>query len=284
MALPGSGAGDPPVAALEPVYRWDSRRPAVVFDAGFRPTSGTAPVRFTRKPEPETETGTETEPVLRRTRREAGTGNVYRYTAPNAQGGVDVAMSLGTVTYVHRREVVFWKGMAPEHIARVDVFDRNDELFAALDNPRCSAEARQAQAWLDRRTAGERVWAATCGVEVDEVSEYDRYCHRYAEWHLRSAQHSERGRIDGHVRTYAEFWRENCRQPEIRQYAEHWVNELGVPWSQAFPPQPPGTTEALYKDYALLARTTQGNQGTHGAQGDQGPQGAQPPLAGAARR
>lgn len=260
------------------MYRWDSRRPAVIFSEGFQPKSDVAPsslqyhqrqltdsamVSFTRKPEPE----------HGEMHREAGTGNAYRYTAPQVQGGVDVAVSLGTASYAHQQEVVFWKGMTPDHVARVDAFDMNDELIGALDNPYASAQAWQAQARLDQRTAEDRVYAAACGVEVGQVSEYDRYCHRYAEWHLQTGQHSAQGQIDGHIRTYAEFWRGNYYQPEIQQHAGHWAGELGEPWSYASPPQPPIGTQAVYNDHGLL---------TQAAQSAQAAQLAQSPLAGAA--
>ncbi|EST26170.1 hypothetical protein M877_19725 [Streptomyces niveus NCIMB 11891] len=260
VARTGSAAGQPPLyrADREPLYRWDSRRPAVIFSEGFQPKSDAAPsslqyhqmqrtdsamVSFTRKEEPEHGT----------LHREAGTDNAYRYVAPSVPGGIDVAMSLGTASYAHQQEVVHWKGMTPDHIARVDAYDVNSELVAAVDNPYASAETWQAQARLDQQTAQDRVYAAACGAEVGQASQYDRYCHQYAEWHVASGgQHSEQGQIDGHVRTYAEFWRQNYYQPEIQQHAQHWAGELGEPWSYANPPQPPAATQALYNDYYVL--------------------------------
>ena len=264
VANTGPAAGRPPAHRedFEPLYRRDARPPETIFIQGFQPKNNLAPpslqrhqkqivdsalVSFSR--DPEAATG--------QVYREPGTGNSYRYTAPHSPGGVDVTMSLGPASYAYQQEVVKWKGTWPDEITRADAFDVNDELIAALDNPYASAEATAAQARLDQRTAQERVENATAGAEVGQASEYDKFCHRYAEWYLTTGTHSEHGHIDGHIRTYAEWWANNSRQPEVQEHAAKWNEVLDPQRSPMEHPAPPPTTQALYDRHVAMINTQQ---------------------------
>jgi hypothetical protein len=108
----------------EPLYRWDSQPPEVIFSEGLRPRSDTLPtslrlyqqwlfgngvVSTTRSPEIDVVSP----PV-------DSDGFTYRYTL-TAPGGIDVITSA--------RAVLFWKRVWPEHIERVEVFRYvNNEL------------------------------------------------------------------------------------------------------------------------------------------------------------
>ncbi|MCW2902100.1 MAG: hypothetical protein JWO67_4365, partial [Streptosporangiaceae bacterium] len=133
-ARSGSSQGGRPVYRRddEPLYRWDSRPPEVIFSEGFRPRSDTLPkslrlyqkwldrsgvVSATRSREPDV-----VSPRLN------SDGFTYRYTL-TAPGGIDMVATLNVNAYPSMQEVIFWKGIRPKYIERVEVFRCvNDEL------------------------------------------------------------------------------------------------------------------------------------------------------------
>ncbi|MEV8031618.1 hypothetical protein [Streptomyces sp. NPDC086182] len=140
------------------LWRWDSRGPDVIFREGFRPHNNLAPsslqhyqnthqetalVSFTRDPDPDS------------SRPEWAVdenGRSYRYLA-FPSGGYDFVSSLQTASLPGQDEVALWKGVRPEYIARVEVFDRNDEIVGTWDNNMASPEVKAALAQFDQEEA-----------------------------------------------------------------------------------------------------------------------------------
>ncbi len=131
---PAAGARVVYRADLEPLYRWDARGAEIIFREGFRPWNdklpsslqyyqGEAPesalVSTTRDPNP---AGAQPRDAFDEN------GFSYRYTI-YAPGGYEFMTSLTHHGALYgQQEVAFWKGIRPEYIARLDVFDRNGQL------------------------------------------------------------------------------------------------------------------------------------------------------------
>ncbi|WP_381798873.1 hypothetical protein [Streptomyces niveus] len=147
---------------LEPLVRWDPRDYEEVFKFGFRPHNDKRPSSFNYYQAEMTET------ALVSTSRDAtfdeegprpawafnNEGHFPRYTI-NAPGGYDFVASLNTSAYVNQQEVAFWKGIRPEYISGVTIFDRDGSIVAEHSNPNAHAaheveerrQQEQQQAW-----------------------------------------------------------------------------------------------------------------------------------------
>lgn len=150
---------------LQPLYRWDSRDYTVIFKEGFRPHNDKRPSSMQHYQAETIET------ALVSTTRDArwdadegprpawsasAEGYSYRYTI-NAPGGYDFLASLNVKSYARQQEVAFWKGIRPEYISEVAIFDQNGVERARYSNPNAHA-ARETEA---RRIAAERAAAVS---------------------------------------------------------------------------------------------------------------------------
>ncbi|MCZ1007826.1 toxin glutamine deamidase domain-containing protein [Streptomyces lydicus] len=166
LARSGELLGDPSAGAeafriayrfdLEPLFRWDSRSWEVIFVEGFRPHNGKRPVslRFYQAEHIDTalvsttrdgtfaEEGARPEWAMK-------DGRTYRYTI-NAPGGYDFLGSLPRYAYANQQEVAFWKGVRPEFISGVTVFDDAGNVLETVSNPNAHA-AREVEAERQER-------------------------------------------------------------------------------------------------------------------------------------
>ncbi|MFF5161595.1 hypothetical protein ACFY3N_36485 [Streptomyces sp. NPDC000348] len=142
---PAAGARVVYRADLEPLYRWDSRPPEVIFRDGFQPHNGRLPSSLQYYQSEQTETG------LVSTTRDLNpdaaqpswarnsAGHSFRYTI-HAPGGYEFLASLTHhASFYGQQEVAFWKGIRPEYIAQVDVFDRSGLRVVSQLNPNAHA-------------------------------------------------------------------------------------------------------------------------------------------------
>ncbi|MET7456220.1 hypothetical protein ABZT03_30925, partial [Streptomyces sp. NPDC005574] len=133
---------------LEPVYRWDNRKPKKIFKEGFpswnnmKPSSlqyyqnengYTGYVSTTRKPEFAGATGMPPVDAL------TDDGESYRYTI-EAPGGIDFLTTLGReAAYANQEEVAFWRGIRSEYIVSATKFNQNGEAVKEYINPNAAA-------------------------------------------------------------------------------------------------------------------------------------------------
>ncbi|GGM03595.1 hypothetical protein GCM10010129_53810 [Streptomyces fumigatiscleroticus] len=118
----------------EPLYRYDTRPPEVILREGFKPWNDKMPrsLRLYQKTLDRT--------ALVSTSRSHGgytpewakqpDGSAYLYVV-NPPGGIDLVDSLGTSSFAQQQEVVFWKGIRPEFIVRVEKYDKDGKLVAS---------------------------------------------------------------------------------------------------------------------------------------------------------
>ncbi|MFE9118534.1 DUF4157 domain-containing protein [Streptomyces sp. NPDC007172] len=131
-------------ADSEPLYRWDRRLPDEIFPQGFRSWNVKVPnsLRSYQKTLKESRRSA----LVSVTRSGDGyapewaieNGRAIRYTI-RAPGGMDLVESLGTVAFHQQQEVAFWKGIRPEFIQCVDIYqvapDGTRTLVEHSDNP-----------------------------------------------------------------------------------------------------------------------------------------------------
>ncbi|MFE7119583.1 hypothetical protein ACFU99_29615, partial [Streptomyces sp. NPDC057654] len=166
---------------VEPLFRWDSRPPEVIFGEGFRPHNDKRPVslRFYQVDHIETAlVSTSRDGVFGE---EEGAlpawavqnGVAYRYHV-DAPGGYDFMASLPRHAYPPQQEVAFWKGIRPEFISRVTVFDGAGNVVRVQWNPGAFAAAEVVRV---RRGAGLRLdsgsGSGSGGVPTGELGRED---------------------------------------------------------------------------------------------------------------
>jgi len=142
MRQDAKGRALPPVKYRtdnEPLYRYDTRGPDVIFAEGVAPRSDKLPrsLRLYQKILHSGENGT----AFVSTSRSPGdyipewakqsNGDAFRYVI-NAPGGIDLVATLGTTSFVEQQEVIFWKGIRPEYIDRVEVLDSSKNVKQVL--------------------------------------------------------------------------------------------------------------------------------------------------------
>ncbi|GHF96604.1 scabin-related ADP-ribosyltransferase [Streptomyces thermodiastaticus] len=123
----------------EPLYRYDTRGPDEIFAQGFAPRSDKLPrsLRLYQKVLHTGENGT----AFVSTSRSPGdyipewakqsNGDAFRYVI-NAPGGIDLVATLGTTAFLDQHEVIFWKGIRPEYIDRVEIVDSSKNVKQVL--------------------------------------------------------------------------------------------------------------------------------------------------------
>ncbi|MFJ8388829.1 DUF4157 domain-containing protein [Streptomyces sp. NPDC094438] len=119
------------------LYRWDKRAPGEILGSGFAPWNEKLPPSLRHYQKLLQRTG-----FVSTTRSEGGyvpdwarqtDGSGYRYVI-NAPGGIDLVDTLGTVSFVQQQEVIFWKGIRPEFILRVEKCNAKGELIEVIHN------------------------------------------------------------------------------------------------------------------------------------------------------
>lgn len=118
-----------------PLYRYDTRGPDEILAKGFAPRSEKLPrsLRLYQKVLHTEMNGT----AFVSTSRSPGdyipewakqpNGDAYRYVI-NAPGGIDLVVTLGSTAFLDQQEVIFWKGIRPEYIDRVEVIDSSKNV------------------------------------------------------------------------------------------------------------------------------------------------------------
>ncbi|MFI6684211.1 hypothetical protein [Streptomyces sp. NPDC050485] len=119
------------------LYRWDKRAPGEILGSGFAPWNEKLPPSLRHYQKLLQKTG-----FVSTTRSEGGyvpewarqtDGSGYRYVI-NAPGGIDLVDTLGTTSFVQQQEVIFWKGIRPEFILRVEKCNAKGELIEVIHN------------------------------------------------------------------------------------------------------------------------------------------------------
>ncbi|MFE6904738.1 hypothetical protein ACFVFJ_49890, partial [Streptomyces sp. NPDC057717] len=119
----------------EDLYRYDSRPYETIFAEGFRPWNNKVPrsLRHYMK-------NTQNSAFVSTTRAEKGyvpnwavlrNKTAYRYVI-KAPGGIDLLETLKTHSFEFQQEVVFWKGIRPEFIERVEVVNKKGEILKVV--------------------------------------------------------------------------------------------------------------------------------------------------------
>ncbi|MFD9292588.1 lonely Cys domain-containing protein [Streptomyces sp. NPDC060030] len=117
-----------------PLYRFDTRQPDEIFAKGFNSWNGKIPRSLRHYQRFQQKTG-----FVSATRNPLGympwctlkDGTLNRYVI-RARGGIDLVESLKERSFVWQHEVLFWKGIRPEFIDRVEQIDRNGNIVSVL--------------------------------------------------------------------------------------------------------------------------------------------------------
>ncbi|MFI5983497.1 hypothetical protein ACIBEA_21790 [Streptomyces sp. NPDC051555] len=120
----------------ELLYRFDTREPDEIFREGFKPLTEKVPasLRFYEHTLHSGDDGT----AFVSTTRSPWWGStpdwfqrpdslIYRYVI-KAPGGIDLMATLGAKSLVKQQEVVFWKGIRPEYIDRLEIVNSKGEI------------------------------------------------------------------------------------------------------------------------------------------------------------
>lgn len=119
----------------KPLYRFDGRGPETIMVEGFKPWNEELPrsLRLYQKELHKTgfvsATRSPGDYVPDWARQPDGTA--YRYQM-NPPGGIDLVDTLGTVSFAQQQEVIFWKGVRPEFVARVDRVDAQGNVLESM--------------------------------------------------------------------------------------------------------------------------------------------------------
>ncbi|WP_234046958.1 eCIS core domain-containing protein [Streptomyces adelaidensis] len=122
-----------------PLYRYDTRGPDEILAQGFAPRSEKLPrsLRLYQKVLHTAMNGT----AYVSTSRSPGdyipewakqsNGDAYRYVL-SASGGIDLVATLGSTAFLDQQEVIFWKGIRPEFIDRVEIIDSSKKVKESI--------------------------------------------------------------------------------------------------------------------------------------------------------
>ncbi|MEU0130023.1 hypothetical protein [Streptomyces sp. NPDC006289] len=194
----------------EALFRWDSRGPEIIFREGFRNRNNLAPssfqyyqnnhtesalVSFSRDPDPD---------AARPDWARAEGNHSYRYLA-FPPGGYDFVASLGTASIANQDEVALWKGSLGKYVARVEVFNADDELVGRLDNPRASSGTKAALAEWDRREASREQYGAEESADLSSEQTYANVPNNQAAPHAQGYGYNSTGQTAVHSQGYENF-------------------------------------------------------------------------------
>ncbi|MFE6904641.1 hypothetical protein ACFVFJ_49190 [Streptomyces sp. NPDC057717] len=119
----------------EDLYRYDIRPYETIFLEGFRPWNNKAPrslrhyQRFHQQTAFISTTRAEKMPTIQRQMLPDGTTHRYVIKAP---GGIDFVATLKNAAFPAQQEVVFWKGIRPEFIDRVEVVNQEGRTLKVV--------------------------------------------------------------------------------------------------------------------------------------------------------